>query len=58
MTKYQKGKERARQLAIDYSNGEMSRPMSWGEAAEISAKFERLGRRYGLLREFHENGIC
>lgn len=58
MTRYQKGKERAREMAVAYSIevGEMTQ--SWGEAAEMANKFERLGRRYGLLREFHENGIC
>lgn len=30
---------------------------SWGEVAEQAARFERLGRRYGLLREFRENGV-
>ena len=32
--------------------------MSWGECCERCDMFERLGRRYGLLREFRENGIC
>ena len=31
---------------------------SWGEVAEWQSKFEKLGKRYGLLREFRENGIC
>lgn len=28
------------------------------EYAEIQEYFERYGKRYGLLREFRENGIC
>lgn len=31
---------------------------SYGELADIQEFFEVNGRRYGLLREFHENGIC
>ena len=31
---------------------------SYGELAEMQAYFEQQGRRYGLLREFRENGIC
>ena len=58
MTKYEKGKERARALAIDWSLNVQGEPMSWAEAAAYATKFERLGRRYGLLREFRENAIC
>ena len=36
----------------------MDIPMSWSEVAEIGAWFEKYGRRYGLLEEFRENGIC
>lgn len=31
---------------------------SYGEIATISEFFEKYGRRYGLLTEFHENAIC
>ena len=44
--------------AVDFSNVVGSLVMSWGESAYISDFFERNGRRYGLLREFQENGIC
>ena len=44
--------------AVDFSNVVGSMVMSWGESAYISDFFERNGRRYGLLREFQENGIC
>ena len=30
---------------------------SWGELAEWRGFFEEYGRKYGLLREFRENGI-
>lgn len=32
--------------------------LSYGELADIQGFFERYGRKYGLLREFRENGIC
>lgn len=32
-------------------------PLSWGELADIQAAIERLGRRYGLLRELKREGI-
>ena len=56
MNAYQKAKERAREMAMDLTYND--RPMYWSEVIAISDKCERLGRRYGLLREFRENGIC
>ena len=32
--------------------------ISYGEFAIVYEFFESAGRRYGLLREFRENGIC
>lgn len=31
--------------------------IKFGELYEFGAYFERLGKRYGLLKEFRENGI-
>lgn len=56
-------KEAARQLAADILDRDRETVdaggpcLSYGEWAEISATFERLARRFGLLREFRENGI-
>ena len=58
MSKYQKAKARAREMAVEFSNSQGEMVLSWAECAEIGNKFKRLGRRYGLLREFRENGIC
>ena len=58
MTRYQRGKERARREAMDWSADAATRPMSYGELAICQERFERLARRYGLLREFRENAIC
>ena len=32
--------------------------LSWGDVNEIQAEAERIARRYGLLTEARENGIC
>lgn len=58
MNAYQKAKERARDIAIDFSNAYNEMTLSWADVAYYGNKFERLGRRYGLLREFRENGFC
>ena len=58
MSRYQRGKERARRKAMDWDADVATRPMSYGELAIWQEHFERLGRRYGLLREFRENAIC
>lgn len=58
MSDYQRGKERARREAMDWSEDAAMRPMSYEEIAICQERFERLGRRYGLLREFRENTVC
>ena len=55
---YQAKKADLRQQAIDYSNIQGVLTLYWSEVAEISNFFERNGKRYGLLKEFRENGIC
>ena len=55
---YQERKEAARQEAIEWQASFCDQNYSYGELAEWQAYFERLGRRYGLLREFRENCIC
>ena len=54
---YQEKKERARQEAIDWqlAVGEMN--LSYGELNDAMEHFEKKARRYGLVREFRENGI-
>ena len=58
MKTYANYKAEVRERAIEWQNTLADRVMSWGEVAEEQAEFERLGRRYGLLTEFRENGIC
>lgn len=54
---YQEKKEAARQEAIDWQYEAAEQDLSYGELAETQGRFERLGRRYGLLQEFRENAI-
>ena len=57
MNKYQIEKEKARQKAIDWQMDFCNNNYSWGELADYGGYFERLARRYGLVKEFKENGI-
>ena len=52
---YYQGKGNARGLAIIHQKD--TSPKSWGEIAQEKAKLERLAKRYGLIKEFRENGI-
>lgn len=54
---YQRRKEQAREAAKEWQRTFGDTSHSYAELAEDAAKFERLGRRYGLLQEFRENGI-
>ena len=58
MNTYQERKEKARQKAIDWQDLFRETSMSWGELAYWQDYFERLGKRYGLLAEFRNEGIC
>lgn len=55
---YAEKKDEIRQMAIDYQNmfveGET---FYWSDIAEWTEFFEKYGKRYGLLKEFRENGI-
>ena len=57
LNKYQRGKARARDAAIIWQARTAENPTSWDELATAAEYFERLGRRFGLLREYRENGI-
>ena len=54
---YQLRQSQLRDEAIDWQEWESNNPVSWGGVAIAQEYFERLGKRYGLLREFRENGI-
>ena len=56
---YQERKSETREIAILTSNIlSECYGLSWYEMGLISNWFETNGRRYGLLKEFRENGLC
>lgn len=56
-TNYQQKKDAAREKAILWQLAESDKPMSYFDLADIGNYFYNIGRRFGLLREFRENGI-
>lgn len=46
--------EQAKDYQLLFANGVR---MGWGDIAYFSNYFEKLGKRFGCLREFRENGI-
>lgn len=57
MNRYQRSKNAAREQAIAWQVNSAEQSPSYGEIAARQWQLERLARRYGLLREFRENGI-
>lgn len=55
---YQDKKNYIRNMAIDYQYSASLISLSYMELAIMGHYFEKMGRRYGLLTEFRENGIC
>lgn len=55
---YQIRKADVRQMAIDWQADFCNHNYSYGELAYWEDHFTRLGKRYGLLREFRAEGIC
>lgn len=57
MTEYAKNKELTRGKAIAYQEKASRENLSYLEIFLAQRRFEKLGKRYGLIREFRENGI-
>lgn len=57
MKTYAQRKEAARQAAIDWQLTWYETNYSYWELAEYMEYFEKLARRFGLVREFRENAI-
>ena len=57
MNKYYENKEKARQKAINWQLDFNNHNYSWLELAKWGEYFYKLGKNYGLLKEFKENGI-
>lgn len=54
---YAERKEAATREAIEWQLDFGHHNYGYSELADFRAHFEKLGRRFGLLREFRENGI-
>ena len=57
MKKKKKRKASAREKAIDWQNDFANHNYSYGELAHFGNFFAKLAKRFGLTREFRENGI-
>ena len=57
MSEYQKKKAAARSYAQDWQEEFSESSWTWEEVATMQDTFLRIARRYGLVREFRENGI-
>lgn len=57
MSEYQKRRQACRQRSIDWLQSCSENAYGYGEIAEQRETVERIARRYGLRREFSENGI-
>ena len=57
MKTYAEKKEEIRQRAIEWQQDFEKQGYCWGDLIIYQEYFEDLGRRYGLLKEFRENGI-
>ena len=54
---YAEKKEKARNEAIEWQADFCNHNYSYGELAWYSDHFTKLGKRFGLIREFKENAI-
>ena len=54
---YKEKKEKIRKEAIEWQKEFAKHNYSYGELAYYQLYFENKGKRYGLIREFKENGI-
>lgn len=57
MSNYEQKKEEVREQAKAWQEENSVTSKSYAQLINESVYFERLGRRYGLLREFRENAI-
>lgn len=55
---YAEKKENLRNFAIEWQQDSAENNLSWKEMIYWQGWFEQMGRQFGLLNEFRENGIC
>ena len=54
---YQENKATARQKAIDWQNEQAKKSCSYAEMIEQAEYFQKIAKKYGLIKEFKENCI-
>lgn len=52
-----KTKEEARQFAINLKESINKKSLYWSEVLEIDTQIYKIGKRFGLIKEFRENGL-
>ena len=57
MKTYRERKNAARDKAVEWQLSFSENAYYWSELVHWQGYFEKLGKRYGLLTEFRENGI-
>jgi len=57
MNNYQKGKEKARQMAVNWQIFISENNLTYSELVVMQDVLHKQGKYYGLLKEFKENGI-
>jgi hypothetical protein len=57
MSKYQTEKEQVRQDVINQLDVIFYPGISQGELIDVQSKLYKIAKKYGLVREFKENGI-
>ena len=58
MSKYEQKKNEIREQAIQWQDDFSRNNYSYFVVFQRQRYFEKMGRRYGLLKEFRENAIC
>lgn len=58
MTDYTKAQTALREFAIDWQHNFPNMDYDWSDVCYYGNFFYEYGKKYGLLREFHENAIC
>lgn len=57
MNYYQKKKEELRQEAIEHQRQLINKNLSWWDICDYQEHLETKAKKFGLLKEFHENGV-
>ena len=57
VNKYQRAKENVRNEAVKWQNSFNDHNYSYEELTYYGNYFEKLAKKYGLVKEFRENGI-